>query len=368
MIRTRLAAALIVLTFGGTAVIVACSSDSSPGGGTTPPATTPPSTTTTTVHVSAAAGGTVADPAGKTTLVIPPGALAADTDITLALAPAANGSVVEVSEFGPDGLVFSKPVTLSIKADAALATAGKSLALALLDNGAFKAIDGSTYAAGAATGSIMHFSKYSVILVDGKAILQPPKNCVDALANFKACGGDAKGTWTFADFCLPAGAIGADPFKGTCPEFSATADVTQTNEITIDATTITTSDGNTITTTVLNLPLKCVNSDGDGGTVDGGVADCAGVQTQLNKDPAKAQYTCVDNGAAICACTVTETKPNPGDVQTYTTSGNMLTTTDSAGKADTPVEYCVNGNLLSVRGTKGGDGGVDVLYVLNRKP
>jgi hypothetical protein len=365
MMRARFATAFVVLMLGSAAagVVVACSSDNPApaNGGTT-------TSGTTTVHVTAAAGGTVADPSGKTSLVIPPGALAKDTDITLALTPATAGGVVEVSEFGPDGLTFLKPVALTIKADAALATAGKSLALAVLENGAFKALEGSTYANGAATAPIQHFSKYSIILVDGKVILQPPKNCTDAVANFMPCGGDPKGTWTFADFCVPGQSLGADPFMGKCPGFSATGDFVITSEVTIDATTIKTSDGNQTTTATLDFPLSCVNSDGDGGTVDGGVSDCPSLQTQLNKNEVgKPQFACTNAAApATCACTKTETTANPGNTKTYATSGNTLTTTDSTGKMSEPVEYCVNDNLLSVRG-KAADGSTGILYVLNRK-
>ena len=145
MIRHRFALSLIVLACGGAAVVLACSSSDSGSSGTT-------SSTTTTVHVSAAAGGTVADPSGKTTLTIPPGALAKDTDITLAITPKSGSAVVDVSEFGPDGLQFLKPVALTIKGDAALAPAGKSLALAVNDGADFKAIEGSTYANGAGSG------------------------------------------------------------------------------------------------------------------------------------------------------------------------------------------------------------------------
>jgi hypothetical protein len=369
MIRARFARAFIVLLLGSAAagVVVACSSDETTPAGSSGTTTTPPSTTTT-VHVTAAAGGTVADPSGKTSLVIPPGALEKDTDITLALTPAASGAVVEVSELGPDGLKFLKPVALSIKADAALATAGKSLALAVLENGAFKAVEGSAYANGAATAPITHFSKYSIILVDGQVILQPPKDCNDALANFKPCGGDPKGTWTIKDLCIPGQSLGADPFGGKCPEFSADGDFTVTNELIIDATTITTTDGNLVQTSTLNIPLKCANSDGDGGTVTPApYADCAAFQTQLNKNrSAKPQYACTDKGGGICACTVTETKANPGNKKTYTQNGNTITSTDSTGKVEAPTEYCVNNNLLTVAG-KGGDGGIALLYSLQRK-
>ena len=364
MIRARFATALFLLAIGaGGVVVVACSSDdTAPAKGTTTPSGT------TTVHVSAAAGGTVADPSGKTSLVIPPGALEKDTDITLSLTPAANGALVDVSEFGPDGLKFLKPVALTIKADAALASANKTLALAVLEGAAFKAVDGSTYANGAATASITHFSKYSIILLDGQVVLVPPKDCNDALANFKACGGDPKGTWTIKDLCIPGKSLGADPFNGKCPQFSAEGDLVVTNELTIDATTITTSDGNIMTTSTLNVPLSCANTDGDGGVQNPApFPDCASFQVQINKDNAgKPQYTCVDKSAGVCACTVVETKPNPGNTKTYTVTGNTITSTDSTGKMGTPTEFCRNGNLLTVAG-RDADGGVGLLYSLQQK-
>jgi hypothetical protein len=133
---------------------------------------------------------------------------------------------------------------------------------------------------------------------------------------------------------------------------------------------IITSDGNVTTTGTLNVPLKCANSDGDGGTVSPApYADCAAFQAQLNKDQAgKPQYACADKGAGICACTIVDTKANPGDMKTYTTSGNTLTTTDSMGKAGAPSDYCVNGNLLTAAGPAADGGGIGLLYVLNRKP
>jgi hypothetical protein len=365
MLKARFATALFFLALGSSTVgiIAACSSDSSSGSssGTTP-------TGTTTVHVSAAAGGTVADPSGKTSLAIPPGALEKDTDITLALTPAANGAVVEVSEFGPDGLKFLKPVALTIKADATLATGGKTLAVAVLEGTAFKAVDGSAYANGAATASITHFSKYSIILVDGKVVLVPPKDCADALANFKACGGDPTGVYTIKDLCIPGQSLGADPFNGKCPGFNATGDLVVTNTITINATQLISSDGNVTTNSVLNIPLSCANTDGDGGVLQPPpYADCAAFQTQLNKNNAgKPQYACTDMGSGVCACAVSESKANPGSTSTYTVSGNTITTTDSTGKVGNPSEFCRNGNLLQIAG-KNGDGGIGLLYSLQQQ-
>lgn len=357
MKRHRFALSFCALVLGacGAAIVVACSSDSSSS-------SSGAASSTTTVHISAAAGGVVSDPSGKTTLNIPPGALEKDTDITLTIQPASAGAVVDVSEFGPDGLKFLKPVALSIKGDATLAPQGKSLALATLEGAAFKAIQGSTYASGAASGSITHFSKYSVVIVDGQLILQPPASCVAALAAFAPCGGDAKGTWTFADFCLPA----QDPGNGakTCPELTAEIDVTIAREVVIDATTIVIGAGTSKIVSTINYPLVCFNRVPDGGTVDSGINDCAAVQKNFFKDPAK-PGTCVDKSAGICACTQSEDKPAAAETSTYTTSGNSLTTTKADGTMETS-EYCAKGNLLSVKAA-GKDGGQGTLYTLIRK-
>jgi hypothetical protein len=357
----RFALSLLILCVGSTGIIMACSSDDTAGGGGTT------TSGTTTVRVTAAAGGTVADPSGKTSLTIPPGALAADTDITLTLTPAANGALVDVSELGPDGLTFLKPVTLSIKADASLAPADKALAIAVLEGGAFKALEGSTYANGAASAPIMHFSKYSIIQVNGRVILQPPASCTAAQAGFtSACGGDPKGTWTFAEFCLPEGDLGAG-LQG-CPEASAEADFTITREVVIDATTITIAAGSQKTDFVINVPIACFNRTQDGGMYDSGVSTCADVQNVFNKnkDPSKLA-TCTDKGSGICACATTETKDQPAEVQQYTTNSGAgtITVTKSDGSMSTS-QYCVNGNLLSIKG-EGKDGGQGGIFVLNRK-
>jgi hypothetical protein len=59
-------------------------------------------------RISAAKGGTVKDPAGNTTLTIPAGALAEDTDITLQIVPKYAEAVVPVSVFGPDGHLIAR--------------------------------------------------------------------------------------------------------------------------------------------------------------------------------------------------------------------------------------------------------------------
>ena len=172
--------------------LAACSSSDDKT--TTPPGSTGTTGDTVTVHVTAAAGGVVEDKSGKAKLSIPPGALAQDTDITLALTAKTGNAVTDVADFGPDGLQFLKPVQLELKGDATLAPEGKSLAVAMETAGTFNALPGSTFANGVAKADVAHFTKFSIVVVDGKATLVVPTSCQDARAKFVACGGDPSST------------------------------------------------------------------------------------------------------------------------------------------------------------------------------
>jgi len=79
------------------------------------------------VLVGAVEGGTVTSPDGLLTLVIPPGALAEDTRIGIALVPEGDldPAIVAAEPFGavygltPDGLTFSTPATATFSMDSA---------------------------------------------------------------------------------------------------------------------------------------------------------------------------------------------------------------------------------------------------------
>ena len=101
---------------------------SSSGGGTTAP--------TTATQVVGLAGGTVSLPAGKVSLTIPPGALSADTPITVT-AMSSAGSPGPVYQFGPSGLIFNLPVTVTLSVDPSLlppGTAVQDLILSYVDD------------------------------------------------------------------------------------------------------------------------------------------------------------------------------------------------------------------------------------------
>jgi len=75
-----------------------------------------PSPSRTTRIMSARQGGELTAPSGQATLTIPPGALAADTEVSITELPSEPGPAVgPVFELQPDGLRFTQSVTFTIR-------------------------------------------------------------------------------------------------------------------------------------------------------------------------------------------------------------------------------------------------------------
>ena len=108
-------------TFFGLLLVGLLAGCGSGSGGTS--ASSPPATVTQTVG---SAGGTVSLPAGKVSLTIPPGALSTDTPITVTAVSNA-GSAGAVYQFGPSGLIFNQPVTVTLSLDSSLLPPGTNV-------------------------------------------------------------------------------------------------------------------------------------------------------------------------------------------------------------------------------------------------
>lgn len=125
--------------------------------------TVPPS------NVVGVAGGTVASADQRVSVTIPAGALSSDTTITIE--PAAgtfNGHVGTAYTFGPSGLTFTSPVTVSVSyaPEEIPASLGEAnLGLGLLVNGEWHPIDDSTTdtAQRQVRATTNHFSVFGVI-------------------------------------------------------------------------------------------------------------------------------------------------------------------------------------------------------------
>lgn len=296
------------------------------------------------VAISAATGGEIVSPSGTGKLTIPAGALAADTTITLDVKAASEGSVASVYDLGPDGTTFAAPATLSIAFDGQVPE-GKKAALAVLENGAWKELPGSSLAGGKVTGPVSHFSHFSVILVDGEAVLQ--SECSDVAEAFQPCGGDPTGTWTIEEICAPEGAIGGDPFQGRCPDARLGADLE------VDGT-VTFADGKftpETTQTVhieMHVPKSCLNGQ-----------PCSAIEGD------DGQTSCAETGDA-CECVRTDVRSDDADdVEDFAVEGNEIVLTDEDGDVDR-LRFCVQGNRLTVE-VKGDDPGDPTLYYTGTK-
>ncbi len=320
-----------------------------------PSTTTPPEKVS--VEVTASKGGVVASKDGKSSLNIPASALSKDTTITLEVSAPANGSVTDVLDFGPSGTTFSTPATLDIAVDASKLVSGKKFSLAVEENGKWVAIAGSTYANGKVSGPVAHFSKYTIVLIDGMVVLM--SQCQNEIDAYTACGGDVVGNWTVADYCLRSRTLGPDPFKGQCPGFEGSAEIKITGDFTITSTTTQFGALTSSVTVGYKVPLSCFNN------ADAGFfyMDCAQLQSALSKKDGGTQGTCAVVGS-VCDCSLTDQQGMQAaqEPKPYKVSGSNFIDADGGVSKGT---FCVKNNKLYVS-TPEADGGGN-LVIFNKK-
>ncbi len=301
------------------------------------------------VDVSAEDGGTVEDEAGTLELDIPPGALADDTTITLETLAQEDDTEAPVYEFGPDGLEFEEPVTLSIEFDGNVPD-GQRAALATYEGGKWVEIDGSTFENGVVSGEITHFSKFSIIFVEGVGVVLV-SGCSEAVESFTACGGDPTGTWHYEEYCLLDQTLLStdNPMEGTCSEATMEAEFIFDTEIVITDTTIQVMAGEWGQTSTLTIPSTCV-SDME--------MTCDEVETEWEYD------SCAEDADA-CVCTATAADAlEESEPQEYELDGNTLVTTNDDGTTET-TEFCVQGDQMLAKGEDADMGGW--VWILSRQ-
>ncbi|MEI6500491.1 MAG: hypothetical protein WCP21_05610, partial [Armatimonadota bacterium] len=143
---------------------LACHGDSTTSGGT--PASPDPDEDkpAVTAAISAATGGLLQTASGRARVIVPPGALAADTTLSVVVKPTSGDAQTSIYEFGPEGTQFLMPINLSILYDGTPGN-GMRAVLGYRDGSNWTEIPGSSVAAGFVTGRISHFSHYAVIWV-----------------------------------------------------------------------------------------------------------------------------------------------------------------------------------------------------------
>jgi hypothetical protein len=304
-----------------------------------------------TVAISAATGGLVASPSGSGKLTVPAGALAADTELTLAVQPAEAGTATSVYEFGPDGTQFAVPCTLEL-AFTGEVPSGKKAALAVEEGGAWTEVPGSTLAGGKVTGSISHVSRFTIIFVNGEAVLESA--CADVARAFAPCGGDPSGTWRIEEVCTESTTLGENPFGDQCPDAIYEIDLNIAGTVELAGGRLISRTTQTIDI-AFTVPKSCI-----------GGAPC----DALANDGADGDnvVTCNDTGAA-CACEQTEVDESDDPMgDPYVVEGNSIVQTDDddASAEVTRLDFCVAGDRTTVRAAPDEEGEPAVVYVLTR--
>jgi hypothetical protein len=130
-------------------------------------------------------GGSVASDDGAVTVVIPAGALASDTTITVTKTTSpASGNLGAVYEIGPTGTHFAKPVSMTFHYASVPfgSTPVANLRVATVVSGAWQALDGfaEDTSAKTVTGTTTHLSPYTVISGSGQICvdLNEPQICM----------------------------------------------------------------------------------------------------------------------------------------------------------------------------------------------
>jgi hypothetical protein len=322
---------LVVVFLMSLGLAGACDSDSGGGGGGGGGSAEVGQTYTATL--TAAEGGTLATPSGAATLAVPAGALAVDTELTVTVAAKTADTAGEVYDFGPDGLQFAAPVTLSI-AYAGAPGEGKKAVIGWLDGSTWTEVAGSTVAGGKVSAPVTHFSQFSVIIT--ATGVEQPSACGDIAAAFTACGGDLVGTWTIDTMCMYFDP-NDNPFSGNdgpfgeCPDMVYSLGMDWIGTYTLDGTNLTASLTGTVMSTRVDIPLSCFP---EGWT-------CASFGAGDD------ELDCAEEGAT-CRCNAEESRNEPAEfTQTYTVAGSLMTITDEDGD-QTRVDYCVQGDTATM--------------------
>lgn len=281
--------------------------------------------------VKAADGGMVAAAGAKA--LIPPGALAQDTNITVTVSPKTGQPdeadiAADVFDFGPNGTMFSKPVTLTIDFTGT-APAGKKAVIAFLKDGAWVPLADSAVAGTQVVATTTHFTPFTVVFVSGQG--QTGGGC-DSLA-FTPCGGDLVGTWMFTAACvsLPPG---TDPFNGKCPGATLAATVDFNGTITFAADKTYNLNDTTQTSLAITGPKSCF----------GGACPAS-----------DAKQTVTDLGDS-CKLDQPQDMKASMETGTWSSSGTTFNTTKTGDTSGgTNLDYCVTGTsaLVSQTDSKG---------------
>ncbi|CAN5529454.1 hypothetical protein BH09GEM1_BH09GEM1_00480 [soil metagenome] len=324
-----------------------------------------------------AAGGTAASSNNAATVVIPAGALAGNTAVTVAPATSvpANAGLVAGSafNFGPTGTTFTVPVTITIKYDPTTLPANvpeSSLRLYTAEGSDWTMISGSTVNATAhtVTGATTHFSTFAPLgVVPVSTVSVTPASApttVGATTQLTAVTKDASGatltgrtvTWATSDATkatvsasgLVTGvALGSATITATSEEKTGTAAVTVALA---PVATVTVAPATANVFTNASTQLAATMKDANGVTLNGRAV------TWSTSDATKATVngSGVVSGVAVGSVTITATS----ETKTGTAAVTVSLEPVAIVTISSPVSNIVVGATAALTATTTNAGGV----------
>ncbi|MGB0679745.1 MAG: hypothetical protein ACPGUV_08805 [Polyangiales bacterium] len=302
-------------------------------GGASAPGADDPVGASQSARITASGGGELALAGAR--LVVPPGALSADTTLTatvLARAeqPQAKDLRAPVYDFGPDGTTFTAghEATLTLTADTPPPTDGAYFA-ATLDPATAQWVvlpesrtivedDGQV----SVQAKVRHFSRFTIILVLDNSAL-----ACGLGDSFTPCGGDVVGTWRFTSACIDNGGDFDFDFIG-CGDFSVSVSARITGQLTFEADGSYHSAGALDARTEMRIPTDCF----------GGI-ECSDLAFDFGEEGSVRE----DGGTCIWQM------PIQSDLSALT--GNWRTQGTTLFQDDQDMSYCVQGDRLILRST-----------------
>jgi hypothetical protein len=299
--------------------------------------------------IPAATGGTISTGQGWGTLIIPAGSLEKDAEVSLTPGPAQSGSVTSVYDVDPADTTFDPVASLSIVYDGEPGV-GNIVVLALLANGIWEEVAGSSLSEGRLSGGISVGGRYAGVLRTSPGQLSI--DCAKIWRDFSPCGGEIATTWRQVATCLEGAPF---PLSAPtyCPDRAGTWGLAQLGVVTISESSESTFLNQDATSADFQAPLSCF-PDG---------SSCSGI-TRMDE-----WFTSCQANKGGCHCSglqrfpVSTSQPIPLRIDE-----NDLVLLDADGIETGRKPFCVTGTVAVVEDTWTAAGGepIRVLRVLNR--
>ncbi len=305
---------------------------------------------TFTLKIPAARGGTLATDQGWGVLYVGPGALAADTEMSLTPMPARDDSVTSVYEVGPEAVAFDPPAILSIYYDGNPGTGREPVLSRMQADGSWKALDGSISGDGRVTAGVPGAGLYAGVL--RKVVPPPALDCAATRAGFTPCGGNLTGTWRILGACTRDGPF---PLEAPvyCPSRTGTWDLEQAGILNVSAGYESVLLERDVRVATFQAPAECFPEGRSCGAV-----------TQVDDW----STTCRASGDG-CSCIGTHLNtPGPTDAIPIRIEGDDLVLLDGQGVETGRQPFCVSGSTAVVKTswTPAGGDPIPVLWVAYR--